>query len=322
MSNQKDNRWYSAGDVCDRLKEMSQNHQDYLLIDCITENWEQAVLGISYALKRLEESKSLNAAAIPVNLGVNHNQTNEQGTLQTPLGELGTHWTSLVIRREPNCSFRAFYNDSLGAEMPPELRQILENHKLPITDLKYKQQFNGHDCGPWTVNNLDCLARYGRLDQWIIDQRNKLAKLKSEMPYDSENSSQTPKDQQQPKDKEVEKSNPSDNMENKPEIQLSNDCKMPYDSENSSQTPKDQQQPDNEVEKSKPHNKMPRRKSPPDDDDDNDNMLQTPNNNNYQKTSTVVVVSSNIMTRSVRVETSQTVSKSSYQSSCRVQINF
>lgn len=105
-----------------------------------------------------------NAAVIPINLG-----TSSGGIWY------GNHWVGLVIKKSGGI-FHAFYNDSFGTQMedsfPTEeraefctLKQILVNHGVTvdnITDFKAKQQKNGYDCGPWTILNLDSIARTER----------------------------------------------------------------------------------------------------------------------------------------------------------------
>jgi hypothetical protein len=49
--------------------------------------------------------------------------------------------------------------------------QILKNHEVNyITDFQHRQQFNGYDCGPWTVFNIDSMARAGKLSESIKDE--------------------------------------------------------------------------------------------------------------------------------------------------------
>lgn len=68
----------------------------------------------------------------------------------------------------------------------PNLRQILENHRIHkdnIYDLQQSQQNDGFNCGPYTVLNLDSLARHEKLlkisAQTIKAQRKNLATIKA-----------------------------------------------------------------------------------------------------------------------------------------------
>ncbi len=116
----------------------------------------------------------------PVPIGVNdalrHNIQEALNNLATaaviPLNLNNNHWVGLVLRREPNGTIQAIYNDPMGNSLTPENRNILENylrefnnnHHITITDLHLVQQTNGYDCGPITVNNLVRLALAENLD--------------------------------------------------------------------------------------------------------------------------------------------------------------
>jgi hypothetical protein len=102
-------------------------------------------------------------------------ETNIKQTLENrittviPVHLNGNHWAGMVIKRSDD-GLQIIYNDPLGKPMP-EPERIVEQitgivHSLtegavvptPI-DLMKKQQKNGDDCGPFTVDNLTSLAR-------------------------------------------------------------------------------------------------------------------------------------------------------------------
>ena len=118
---------------------------------------------VNQAITLLDQDYLSNAVVIPINLG---NVINDEYR--------GSHWVGLVIKRTVGNGLEAFYNDSFGTPMDisvPALRQILKNHEVNyITDFQHKQQFNGYDCGPWTVFNIDSMARAGKLPESIKDE--------------------------------------------------------------------------------------------------------------------------------------------------------
>jgi hypothetical protein len=164
--------WYDYIDI-DSLLNTNSRGLLYYVGGPASQNVEQALQRVSEAFEALELNPQLMSAVVPINLG-----HVKKGIYQ------GSHWTGLVLRRpEPDNSeiIQAFYNDSLGTSMDksvPKLRQILLNHdvqEVDIFDLKVTQQYNGYDCGAWTVLNLDSLAKTGKLpnanENDIINQR-------------------------------------------------------------------------------------------------------------------------------------------------------
>lgn len=175
MSKRKTDRdyWYSDIDILQLLMEKSENNVHYKVIDSATHNYQmveysdqyQIVLRITEAVNFLRGNNTINAAVIPINLG----------NLDTEGSWEGRHWVGLIIRRAENGSFSAFYSDSLGRKMSdqlPFLKEILHNNNIDtdnINDLTEgrQQQTNLYDCGPWTVINLDHIARNGQLLQHV-----------------------------------------------------------------------------------------------------------------------------------------------------------
>lgn len=171
MSKKKTDRdyWYSDIDVYQLLIEKSQDNTAYKVIEPASHDYTLQVdhnnidqtllaLRISEAIEFLSSRSNINSAVIPINLG----NKNNEGIWE------GRHWVGLSIRRDENNLLEAVYANSMGCKnitkQLPFLTQILNNHGIDDTHIFYNipsQQTNGYDCGPWTVFNLDSLARNG-----------------------------------------------------------------------------------------------------------------------------------------------------------------
>lgn len=84
-----------------------------------------------------------------------------------PINSNGNHWTGgvMVPGKNPGDKPRFFYNDSMGNEMPEELREAMRP-EVEIIDLKVKQQNNEFDCGPFAVENMKWFfSNAGDLDE-------------------------------------------------------------------------------------------------------------------------------------------------------------
>ncbi|WP_417905371.1 Ulp1 family isopeptidase [Candidatus Tisiphia endosymbiont of Micropterix aruncella] len=174
--------WYDYLDINYLLKAKSQGNM-YEVIDSTGTDDLQALQRVNGAFTVLNNPNSLNVVAIPINLGISN-----QGIWQ------GSHWVGLVIKKIGS-TFKAFYTNSLGSPMETSfttsdgatfctLKQILINHGVTENNIIESnvnlpaQQSNGYDCGPWTVFNLDSLAKTEDLpnvsDHEIVAQRNSL----------------------------------------------------------------------------------------------------------------------------------------------------
>jgi hypothetical protein len=173
-------RLYNYIDINRLLIAMSNNQEDYLVVDSITldkVNITQTLSGILNYITQDEDE--LLPVVIPVNLG------------ESELGVYtGNHWTGLVIIREED-TVHIYYQDSLGNKIPDMLFIIIQNLcegiNFQLHDLHVLQQENGYDCGPLTILNLDALARTGELpenidENAIIEQRKMLKELQLQYP--------------------------------------------------------------------------------------------------------------------------------------------
>lgn len=175
MSKKIDTHWYDYAEIHNSLLARSQNEAAYHVIESASQDDLHLSQKVNEACTKLNGNQGPASAVIPINLG----RRGSSGAYE------GSHWVGLVIRRDPEHGLEAYYNDSLGTSMDallPNLKQILTNNGIQnITDLQIRQQNNGYDCGPWTVLNLDSLARSGQLQQFsgndISNQRQELAQL-------------------------------------------------------------------------------------------------------------------------------------------------
>lgn len=89
-----------------------------------------------------------------------------------PIHLHGNHWVGAVFRMQTNGAIQIIYNDPLGNRIEDEpnaalfVQAIQQGAEIftpgrppEIIDLRLRQQTNGRDCGPFTVDNLVRLAR-------------------------------------------------------------------------------------------------------------------------------------------------------------------
>ncbi len=153
------NHWYDYSQIDALLKKYSNNQQDYLVADAITKDNLQSIQSINSVLNIISSHPTHTTVVIPINLGNIINRV-----------WAGEHWVGLVIIRIDG-SFKAIYADSLAGKLDnalPDLKQILINQNILNIDeiVDIAQQTNDYDCGPWTVLNLDSIARVGTLPQF------------------------------------------------------------------------------------------------------------------------------------------------------------
>ena len=153
---------YDSVHIDKLLNVLSHNQQDYLVVAPITKNIIQSEQQISDTLRSLNDHPEIPSVVIPINLG-------------DTLDEIWdvTHWVGLSITRT-DTGYKVIYTDFCVGNMDsdlPSLRQILNSHNIrdimEIVHIPY--QTNVYDCGPWTVFNLDSLARTGKLSPTIDD---------------------------------------------------------------------------------------------------------------------------------------------------------
>lgn len=88
-----------------------------------------------------------------------------------PIHLHGNHWAAAVVRRQADGNIQVIYNDPLGEslESQPNAANLVAavqgvNPAARVVDLQLRQQRNGYDCGPFTVDNLLQIARAEGLD--------------------------------------------------------------------------------------------------------------------------------------------------------------
>jgi len=88
-----------------------------------------------------------------------------------PIHLHGNHWTGAVFRRQTDHTLEVIYMDPTGSSFEAEENASLFIETITsmvprarIIDLKFRQQENGYDCGPFTVDNLIRIAQAPNLD--------------------------------------------------------------------------------------------------------------------------------------------------------------
>ncbi|MCM1002531.1 hypothetical protein, partial [Wolbachia pipientis] len=62
------------------------------------------------------------------------------------------HWVTLVISHQ-NGQYNGYYVDSLGNNIPGNIRQVLQRARITVNDVSIAQQTDGHNCGLWALEN-------------------------------------------------------------------------------------------------------------------------------------------------------------------------
>lgn len=81
------------------------------------------------------------------------------------------HWVTLVISHQ-NGQYNGHYVDSLGNDIPGNIRQVLERARITVNDVSIAQQTDGHNCGLWALENahsLNQMIANGYNSDWVRD---------------------------------------------------------------------------------------------------------------------------------------------------------
>ncbi|WP_265034096.1 ankyrin repeat domain-containing protein [Wolbachia endosymbiont (group B) of Phalera bucephala] len=81
------------------------------------------------------------------------------------------HWVTLVISHQ-NGQYNGYYVDSLGNDIPGNIRQVLERARITVNDVSIAQQTDGHNCGLWALENahsLNQMIANGYDSDWVRD---------------------------------------------------------------------------------------------------------------------------------------------------------
>jgi tetratricopeptide (TPR) repeat protein len=145
----KPSYWYSEDDIAHLLTNLASQDVDVFAQtqfeheDLLTDNFREAIRNV------VETGR---AQLMPIHLH-------------------GNHWAAAIVRMQANGQIQVIYNDPLGdhLEYQPNamrLRAALQSvvEGTDIIDLRLRQQNNGNDCGPFTVDNLLRLASCPNLD--------------------------------------------------------------------------------------------------------------------------------------------------------------
>ncbi|WP_265024282.1 ankyrin repeat domain-containing protein [Wolbachia endosymbiont (group A) of Epagoge grotiana] len=63
------------------------------------------------------------------------------------------HWVTLVISHQ-NGQYNGYYVDSLGNNVPDNIRQVLQQAQITVNDVSVIQQRDGYNCGLWALENV------------------------------------------------------------------------------------------------------------------------------------------------------------------------
>ncbi|WP_265017580.1 hypothetical protein [Wolbachia endosymbiont (group A) of Epistrophe grossularia] len=81
------------------------------------------------------------------------------------------HWVTLVIFHQ-NGQYNGYYVDSLGSNVPDNIRQVLQKVQITVHDVSVAQQRDGHNCGLWALENahsLNQMIANGYDSDWVRD---------------------------------------------------------------------------------------------------------------------------------------------------------
>jgi len=68
-------------------------------------------------------------------------------------GNSGSHWTSLVLAKEP-CGVKGYYANSTGAVCPQIVADVLENIQIVNIFQGMHQQIDSWNCGIFALQNM------------------------------------------------------------------------------------------------------------------------------------------------------------------------
>ncbi len=143
------NRWYTEDDIADILNLLAPDNANVFAQtqfeheDLLADNFQQAISNV-------------------VETGI---------TQLMPIHLHGNHWAAAIVRMQANGNIQLIYNDPMGGglESQPNAMKLVTAvqavvNGVDIIDLRLRQQNNGNDCGPFTVDNLLRLAADNGLD--------------------------------------------------------------------------------------------------------------------------------------------------------------
>ncbi|WP_264704376.1 ankyrin repeat domain-containing protein [Wolbachia endosymbiont (group B) of Apotomis betuletana] len=86
------------------------------------------------------------------------------------------HWVTLVISHQ-NGQYNGYYVDSLGNNVPDNIRQVLQQAQITVNDVSVIQQRDGYNCGLWALENardINTVLQGNRLSNIPDEIRNHL----------------------------------------------------------------------------------------------------------------------------------------------------
>ncbi|MFP3016488.1 MAG: ankyrin repeat domain-containing protein [Wolbachia sp.] len=86
------------------------------------------------------------------------------------------HWVTLVISHQ-NGQYNGYYVDSLGNNVPDNIRQVLQQAQITVNDVSVTQQRDGYNCGLWALENardINTVLQGSRLSNIPDEIRNHL----------------------------------------------------------------------------------------------------------------------------------------------------
>ncbi|WP_264707969.1 Ulp1 family isopeptidase [Wolbachia endosymbiont (group B) of Agriphila straminella] len=86
------------------------------------------------------------------------------------------HWVTLVISHQ-NGQYNGYYVDSLGSNVPDNIRQVLQKVQITVHDVSVIQQRDGYNCGLWALENardINTVLQGNRLSNIPDEIRNHL----------------------------------------------------------------------------------------------------------------------------------------------------
>ncbi|WP_265039233.1 ankyrin repeat domain-containing protein [Wolbachia endosymbiont (group A) of Yponomeuta plumbellus] len=86
------------------------------------------------------------------------------------------HWVTLVVSHQ-NGQYNGYYVDSLGNNVPDNIRQVLQQAQITVNDVSVIQQRDGYNCGLWALENardINTVLQGNRLSNIPDEIRNHL----------------------------------------------------------------------------------------------------------------------------------------------------
>ncbi len=171
--------WLSDQDIR-RIAHLDNTYSNMFDVHAMNNNYDTSGRGLVVVTER---DQDINTGELREQIrqfidNIDNNRIVQQQEVPTRtfiVNQGGDHWTTLVIAQQ-NGQYHGYYADSLGSEIPDNIRQILQQSQVAdnnIHDICISQQADGYNCGLWALENardINTMLRENRDVVWLRRQ--------------------------------------------------------------------------------------------------------------------------------------------------------